>query len=256
MGLNRFYLLLALWCVLMIAPATALQLGAFGRLDMRTNIPGGAAGLWILGYLAQFFIFMWIMRVVGKQKILWWFFGSMMPWVIDWTVPVHPSFLLLWAAVLGAMASWIALVFRWDQTLQQKGIRASGVVLQVFKPWFNVVINNVYIRRKLRLRVEREDGVSPYEANLKGLFMLGEIPSEGDRIPLVIDPGNPKRFEYDKASGSQRSTRQERPMRTDRPTPSVGGNIAEDLEKLSNLRDRGAITETEFNAAKKKLLRN
>jgi len=240
----------------MIAPATALQLGVFGRLDMNTNIPGGAAGLWILGYLAQFFIFMWIMRVVGKQKILWWFFGSLMPWVIDWTVPVNPFYLLLWSAVLVAMASWIALVFQRDRTLQQKGIRAIGVVLQVFKPWFNVVINNVYIRRKLRLRIEREDGSPPYEGNLKGLFMLGEIPSEGDRIPLVVDPGNSKRIEYDKDSGSERAGRLNQPPRTERPTASAGGNIAEDLEKLSRLRDRGAITEAEFIAAKKKLFRN
>src|SRR5215469_9474918 len=36
---------------------------------------------------------------------------------------------------------------------------------------------------------------------------------------------------------------------------SGSGAIAEELEKLANLRERGALTESEFEAAKKKLLR-
>src|SRR5262249_19083847 len=151
------------------------------------TITGGVVGAWIVGYLAQFAIFMWIMNIVAKQKILWWFGASLLPWAVDWTAPLTPLYFLLWAPITAGMAGWMASDARRADTLQRNGVRATGVVLEVLKPWMNVVINNVYIRRTLRLRVERADRVPAYEARFKGTFMLGEIPSAGDRIPLVVD---------------------------------------------------------------------
>ena len=124
----------------------------------------------------------------------------MLPWAVDWTVPSSPWFLLLWAAVAIATAFWIGQFTQRAQSLQQRGIRATGTVLEVLKPWMNVVINNVYIQRRLRLRIQRQDGSPAYEGILKGLFMLGEIPSVGDRLTLRVDPANPQHFDYDKAS--------------------------------------------------------
>ena len=228
-----------------------MELGAFGPIDMNTNIPGSLALSWVLGYLAQFAIFMWIMNIVGKQKVLWWFVASLLPWAIDWTVPVSPLFALLWFSVTIAIAAWIALVAQRAQSLKQHGIRATGTVLEVLKPWMNMVINNVYIKRKVRLRIEREDGVPPYEGILNGLFMLGEIPSPGDRMPLLVDPANPQHFEYDEGTDPARVAS----VAAAAPRSTGHDSIADELDRLAALRDRGALSESEFEAAKRKVLR-
>jgi hypothetical protein len=251
MNTRRLYALLVLWFCFLIAPAALTELGLFGRVDTHTNVSGGLAGLWIVGYLAQFAIFMWIMNIVPKQKILWWFVASLLPWGIDWASPVSPLFFLAGLLLASGMAWWIAVTARREESLQEHGIRATGTVLEVLKPWMNVVINNVYIKRKVRVRIERQDGAPAYEGVLNGLFMLGEIPSPGDRIPLLIDPANPQRFEYDK--GRDSTPAQARV--TARPASATSpGSIPGELEKLSKLRERGALTDSEFAAAKRRLL--
>ena len=248
MKLRRLYTLLIVWGIFLMLPGVLMELGVFGRIDMNTSIPGGLILLWVVGYLAQFAVFMWAMNIVGEQKVLWWFVSSLLPWAIDWTLPVSPWFIVLWLPVTIGTASWIALVARRAESLQQNGIHATGVVLEIFKPRMNVVINNVYIKRKVRLRVERKDGTPAYEGILKGLFMLGEIPSPGDRIPLIIDPANPQRFEYDKGADAA-------PARSMARSAAAQGDIADELAKLAELHNRGALSDSEFVAAKKKLLR-
>src|SRR5215467_14576039 len=162
MNIRRLYTLLAVWCVFLLAPGLLLMLGVFGRIDMHTSIPGSLAASWIVGFLAQFAIFMWIMNIVKEQKVLWWFVASLLPFAVDWTLPVSPLYALLWVPVTIAAAVWIALATQRADSLQNHGVRATGVVLEVLKPWMNVVVNNVYIRRKVRLRIERHDGTAPY----------------------------------------------------------------------------------------------
>ncbi len=257
--MRKLYSLLTLWCVLLLAPGV-VELVA--RIDIRTSIPGYLAGLWIVGYLAQFGIFMWVMNLVGDQKVLWWFIASLLPWGVDWSVPVSPWFLLLCAAVAIAVAVWIGQSTQRAQSLQQRGIRATGVVLEVLKPWMNVVVNNVYIRRRLRLRIQRQDGSPAYEGILKGLFMLGEIPSVGDRLALRVDPANPQHFDYDEASTANATS----PAASAAAASDFGEGrlsaehlsherLSDELARLADLRDRGTLTDSEFAAAKKKLLR-
>jgi hypothetical protein len=190
--MRKLYSLLIVWCVLLLAPGVY---EAFGNVTLN----GTLAAVWIVGYLAQFAVFMWIMNLVGEQKVLWWFI--------------------------------------------------TGVVLEVFKPWMNVVINNVYIRRRLRLRIQREDGSPAYEGILKGLFMLGEIPSVGDRLALRVDPVNPQHFDYDEASTATAQAA------SGAAADSGNAGLSDELARLAELRDRGALTDSEFAAAKKKLLR-
>jgi putative oligomerization/nucleic acid binding protein len=250
MKLGALYNLLIAWCLLVLAPGF-VALGIPATIT-RNSVPGSLIILWLVGYLAQFGIFMWMMNIVGKQKIVWWFMASLLPWAVDWTPSVSPWFILLWLPITVATALWIAQVARRTELLQQHGIRAIGVVLEVFKPWMNVVVNNVYIRRKMRIRIEREDGMPAYEAILKGLFMLGEVPSPGDRIRLLVDPANPQRFEYENETvpASAPLAQAASASVTDR------ANIADELEKLANLHERGVLTASEFEAAKKKLLRS
>jgi hypothetical protein len=307
MKMRRFYYLLAAWCFVLILPGMLSALGIFGKVTAHSTIPGTLALSWVVGYLAQFALFMWIMQIAGKQanlsigmQVLLWFLASLLPWAIDWTLPVSPLFALLWFPIMIGAAAWIARSARQEQSLREHGIRAVGVVLEVLEPRMNVVVNNVYIKRKVRVRVEREDDAPAYEAILDGLFMLGEIPSTGATLPLLVDPTKPQRIEYDKEAGSAHSGRagsaesssgsagqrhksglgvgskHSAPVRATPPrfdyentiestghgavTPASlneGGreNLVDELETLANLHDRGAITDSEFDAAKKKLLR-
>lgn len=246
-NMRKINLLLIAWCVLLLAPGI---FEAFGNVTLN----GTLAAVWIVGYLVQFGVFMWIMNLVPEQKVLWWFIASMVPWGVDWTVPSSTWFLLLWAAVTIASAAWISSVSSRAQVLQEKGIPATGTVLEVFKPWMNVVINNVYIRRRLRLRIQRQDGSPAYEGILKGLFMLGEIPSVGDRLALRVDPANPQHFDYDKASDA--TTTHTTAHDASAAASDYGeGRLSDELARLADLHKRGALTDAEFAAAKKKLLR-
>jgi hypothetical protein len=254
MNLRRLYVLLAVWVVLLTGPATLVHLAVFRHLDVEKNIGGGLLLAWIVGWLAQFGVFMWIMNIFQDQTviwrtILWWFGASLLPWGLDWTPP-SPYLLLEYGAAIG-FGFWIGSAARRNEAFKQHSIRATGTVLEVLKPMMNVVINNVYIKRKVRLRVEREDGAPAYEAVLDGLYMLGEIPSPGDRIPLLVDRGQPQHVEYDESPGATGNTDV---RAASAPAPSHGTDIADELERLVRLRDRGALSESEFRAAKKKLL--
>src|SRR5579872_4997987 len=250
--IRQLYALLAAWCVFLLAPGILVESGMFGRIDMHSNISGMVALLWIVGYLLQFGVFLWIMNIASKQKMLWWFLASLLPWAVDWTLPVSPWLVVVWVPITIAVAYWIAFICRDEEWLRKNGIRATGIVLEVFKPWMNVVINNVYIKRKVRLRIERVDGVPAYEGILNGLFMLGEIPSEGDKLPLIVDPTKPQRFEYDQDASSANAA----PRHSTASFARDRESIADELAKLAELHERGALTESEFEAAKKKLLRH
>jgi hypothetical protein len=256
--------LLIAWCVLLLAPGI---FEAFGNVTLN----GTLAAVWIVGYLVQFGVFLWIMNLVPEQKVLWWFIASGAPWGVDWTVPSSTWFLLLWAAVATASAAWISQSSGHALALQQRGIRATGVVLEVFKPWMNVVVNNVYIRRRLRLRIQRQDGSPAYEGILKGLFMLGEIPSVGDRLALRVDPANPQHFDYDQASTDTATVathtahasaatfdsdvRHASAAASDSGEESLSHErLSDELARLADLHQRGSLTDSEFAAAKKKLL--
>jgi hypothetical protein len=255
--MRRLHLVLTLWCVLLLAPGIY---EAFGN----TTLNGTLAAVWVVGYFVQFGVFMWIMNLVPEQKVLSWFIASMLPWIVDWTVPYSTWLFLPCAALAIASAVWIGRSAQSATSLQEHGIRATGVVLEVLKPWMNVVVNNVYIRRRLRLRIQREDGAPPYEGIFKGLFMLGEIPSPGERLALRVDPANPQHFDYDKATSDKAATASaERAVSAavaDSGISAVASeshrqNLADELARIADLRDRGALTDSEFAAAKKKLLR-
>ena len=253
--MRKLYSVLTLWCVLLLAPGVYEACG-------NSTLNGTLAAIWVVGYLAQFCLFMWMMNLVPEQKVLWWFIASMLPWFVDWTVPSSTWLLLPWTAVAIAVAYWIGRVTLLAQALQQRGIRATGTVLEVLKPWMNVVVNNVYIRRRLRLRIQRLDGTPAYEGIFKGLFMLGEIPSVGDRLTLRVDPANPQHFDYDKDSSSAAAATAPHSSAhsfdsgsSAEASESSHTNLAHELSRLADLHQRGALTDSEFAAAKKKLLR-
>jgi hypothetical protein len=98
-------LLLALWCVLAIAPAVVLTF----VMDVDTDDPAGYVVLtWVGGYLLQFGVFMVLaMKTQRTDKFLGWLIASLVPWAADWSAPVSPWWLLPCAALVIGYSWWL-----------------------------------------------------------------------------------------------------------------------------------------------------
>jgi hypothetical protein len=248
--------LLTTWCLLVVLPAWIVYV-AFRGASLDTPVLGPAIGIWIVGYLLQLGVFMAATRQARSNAVIGWLLASTMPFVADWTVPVAPWSPLAVAAVVGGYAVWLYMGLERSDALQHNGIPATGTVLEVKNPIMNMVINDVYIRRTVVLRVERSDGTPPYQADYAGTFMLGEIPSPGDVFNLRVDPKNPLHFET--VDGASSPAPQYVPPPP--PPPSAGWQthddptIADQLRQLDDMHHRGALTDAEFAAAKERVLR-
>lgn len=242
--------LLTAWCLLVVAPALLVSV-VFPDTSTGTDIGGSVVIIWIVGYLVQIGVFMLAARKAASNAVGGWFLASSMPFVADWSVPVAPWSPIAIVAVVGAYSVWLYSRIERRDNLQHNGIPATGTVLEVKKPIMNVVMNNVYIRRTLMLRVQRSDGTPPYQVKHSGMFMLGEIPSPGDVFNLRVDPKNPKHIET--TDGVAEASP---PYASPSPSPSPGDStIAEQLGQLDDMHNRGALTDDEFAAAKRRVLR-
>ena len=120
----------------------------------------------------------------------------------------------------------------------------------------NVIVNGAYIKRKLRLRVEGVKNVPAYEATHERAFHVWRCPIGRDKIPLLVDPQDPQRFEYDDSENASDSASGD----SYRPRTTIGNrgrrlrNVADQLGKLATLHQQGVLSDDEFSAAKRKLL--
>jgi len=243
-------MLSALWCVLVIAPAAVAT--CFFKISIDTSIGGPVIGVWAVGYLLSLAVFFVIARKSPHYPMLGWFLASIMPFAADWSAPASWWALVVCAAIVVACATWLSRsVYGFDR-LSRDGVRAKGVVIEVKRPLFNTVINNAYIRRTLRLRIERPDGVAPYEAIINGTFMFGEIPQPGAKLPVMVDPLRPQHVELASKTATSETAqpRATRAMAGPQPAPDV----TEQLGKLTAMHRRGDLTDAEFAAAKQRLL--
>jgi hypothetical protein len=237
--------LLVTWCVFVVAPAWVVYF-AFRGIDANTPIIGPIIAIWIVGYLLQFGTFMAVARKAGGNSVVGWLLASTMPFVADWTVPVAPWSPVAVVVVVGAYAVWFYSRLARSDDLQHNGIPATGTVLEVKQPVMNMIVNSVYLRRTVMLRIDRADGTPPYEAKYSGTFMLGDLPSVGDVFNLRVDSKNPKHFETTEGTSvaAQPSTWS--------PPPAT---VADQLQQLDDMHQRGALTDYEFAAAKQQVLR-
>jgi hypothetical protein len=235
-------LLLALWCVLVIGPALVVTIMWGTQTD---EPPGYVVLAWIVGYLLQFGVFTVLaLKTQRANNFIGWLIASLAPWAADWSAPVSLWWLVPCAMLVIGYAWWLYRSVARSRSLQRDGVPARGVVVKVVKPMMNVVVNNVYIRRTLLLRIERTDGVAPYEAKYKGLFMIGNIPDEGSVIRLRVDPADPRYFEPVTDDDGDSSY----------PPPQPSHTITDQLQRLSELHRRGDLTDSEFAAAKRRVL--
>jgi hypothetical protein len=187
-------LLLATWCVLVIAPSL-IVLALFAGADPNAAITGPIFAIWIVGYVLQLGVFMAAARQQTGSSIPGWILASVLPWVADWSAPVARWAPFLCGTIVVAYSYWFYSRLARSDELQRHGIPATGTVLEVKQPLMNVIINSVYLRRTMRLRIQRSDGVPPYEATYTGTFMLGEIPTAGAVFALRVDPDDPEHLE-------------------------------------------------------------
>ena len=194
MRLRTVAVLLATWCVLLIAPSL-IVLAVFTGADPNAAIAGPIFAIWTVGYVLQLVVFMAAARQQTGSSVPGWILAAVLPWVADWSAPVARWAPFLCGIVAVAYSYWFYSRLARSADLRRHGIPATGTVLEVKQPLMNLIINSVYLRRTMRLRIQRSDGVPPYEATYSGTFMLGEIPTAGAVFALRVDPDNPEHFE-------------------------------------------------------------
>lgn len=233
----------ALWYLMIVVPALigTRMLDHVGS----ATATGRVLAVWLVGYIAQFVVFLIISRRSPRPVLLGWFISSMVPWAADWTAPASLWWLVLWTVlVVGYAARLVVRVAEVDR-LRRDGLRGTGVVLEVIRPVFNVVVNKDAGRRVLRLSIERSDSAASYEARLTGTFILGEVPESEDRVAVRIDPDRPEIIELI----------EDEPILRAAPQPTdLEPEVADRLHTLKTMRDRGDLTDAEFATARKRLL--
>jgi len=101
--LQTIGLLLALWCLLAIAPAAIITL----FIGVDTEDPSGTVLLlWIIGYLMQFGVFMVIALKTSGGNFVGWAVASLVPWSANWSAPVAPWMLIVCAAIVVGYSCW------------------------------------------------------------------------------------------------------------------------------------------------------
>jgi hypothetical protein len=183
--------LLVAWAGAVLLPAI-LAIPWAGRGLEEFQIP--AYLLWGLGFLIQLFLFTAIAKLSGTTQMWAWAFASVVPWGVNLTVPDNPMYIPVFVVAVGVFAAWIFLRSSAIDRLLHHGLDGTGVVIEVVEPKaIKAVVNNGYVRRSVRVAVERADKKKTYEAVVRDLFKVEELPSSGDRLPLRIDPEDAKR---------------------------------------------------------------
>jgi hypothetical protein len=95
--------LLALWCVLALAPA--LIIAVFVGVDI-DNPSAAVLVLWLVGYLAQIGVFLVITVKSSSANVAGWMIASLVPWTANWAAPISPWWLVGCAAVVVGYSLW------------------------------------------------------------------------------------------------------------------------------------------------------
>ncbi len=193
----RVVLAIFAWWVLVVLPAVLSVAGVFGDAGPDNTGLWWLLGTWTVFYLAQLaWLMLVVSRAVGHLRQSWMFISSLLPWAVDWAAPYGPGWGLLWIGIAGAVAGTMTLLALRDLSLEVNGRLVTATVVRVLRNRMNVVINNVYIRRRVLLAIPGADG-TPYEAVLPMLCEIGTSPEPGDSLRLRVDPDNPKHFALD-----------------------------------------------------------
>jgi hypothetical protein len=176
------------------------------------------------------------------------------------STPVLIAYLLLWIGSFAyAMYLWIAVIRYGDRRLLRRGVKGSAEVLSVKATSWSMSAGEYYgfgapTVMKYRLAVS-VPGKDRYETTL---YICARL-ATGETLPVCVSPLNPARVTVDLAQhAAARSASAPGPagaVHTHRRIAMPSGvDVADELTKLADLRDRGALSDSEFEARKAKLL--
>ena len=151
--------------------------------------------VWGIGFFVALALFVVIAKMTQTTDLWPWLVASVVPWVVNLSAPNNPMYIPVLVVAVGVFAAWIYLRSSATDRLLPDGVEGTGTVIEVSEPQaINAVVNNGYVRRSVRLTVERPDKTQTYEAVLRDLFKVEELPKPGDKIPLRVDPEDAKRI--------------------------------------------------------------
>jgi hypothetical protein len=183
------------WLAVVILPAVLTLAGVFGDIGVDTEVPGRLILVWVLCFLAQIALLYVVARALGHTRQWWFIVGSILPWAVNWAAPYGIGWGLLWIGIAGIDAAAMAFFGLRSLNLDEHGTVVTATVKKVLKNHMNVVINNVYIRRRLLLDIPGANGT--YEAVLPMLCEIGTSPEVGQKLRLRVDPRHPKHVALD-----------------------------------------------------------
>lgn len=177
------------------------------------------------------------------------------------------AYLALWIlSFVYAMYLWIAVIRYGDRRLLKRGVKGTAEVLSAKETswqmaageYYGIGAPNVW---KYRLNVSLP-GKEPYATTL---YICAHL-REGEAVPIVASRLNPKRVTVDVAAhasaraaadavpGSTKLRRRLPVTLIRQPAAAPVPDVADELTKLADLRDRGALTDAEFEAQEANLL--
>lgn len=150
---------------------------------------------WGIGFIAAFGLFITIAQITSTTELWPWLVASILPWVIDAAVPDNPLYIPVLALVAAAFATWIYRRAINADRLQHEGVPGTGTVIELIEPRFaGASVNDGFVTRSVRVKVERPDKAMAYEAVLRDLFRVDKLPEPGDTIELQVDPQDAMRI--------------------------------------------------------------
>lgn len=199
---RRLLTLLGAWAIAVLLPGI-FAIPWAGRGVEEFQIP--AYILWGLGFFVQFGLFNTVAKMTGATDLAPWLVASIAPWLVNLTVPDNPIYIPVLVLGVGFFAAWIYLRSAAADQLLHEGVVGTGTVIEVVEPRaFLKAVNNGYVRRSIRLTVERPDKHKTYEAEFRDLYKVDELPKRGDKIALRVDPEDAKRVMADPAVDASR----------------------------------------------------
>jgi hypothetical protein len=191
----KVLLCLCAWWAVVVLPAILTLAGVFGDVGPDTEMGGAIFGVWIGCFCGQILFLYLASRALGHLREWWYIVASLLPWAVNWAAPYGLGWGLLWIGIAGIDAAAMAFFSVRSVSLDERGTVVTATVKKVLRNHMNVVINNVYIRRRVLLEIPGASG--SYEAVLPMLCEIGTSPEKGDKLRLRVDPKNPKHFALD-----------------------------------------------------------
>ncbi len=152
--------------------------------------------VYVVGYLIQLAAIFLVNHAYGHSRIWPFFVASGLPWIADaWVAMGGPTIIAV--VVLVAVLAWLFAALPLRQIwLEENGLPVEATIVRVEPGWFNFVINNIYVQRKVVLNVPTSGGKS-IQRSMNLIFEIGSYPTPGAVVPLRVDPHNPRRFIID-----------------------------------------------------------